>query len=401
MNNKKIAIIICVNDDMYFEECKFYIDRLLVPENFELELLTIRDAESMCAAYNLGMGSTDAKYKIYMHQDVFIREENFLKEVLERFQTHPEVGMIGMVGGTDIPSSGVVFDAWNAGMVDVREPDMAYYMHTKEIKEDLIVRAIDGLIMVTQYDVFWREDLFPDFDFYDISQSCEFRRNGYQIMIPCQNRPWVIHNPGFAKLKKYDSNRKIFLEEYSEFVSLEKENDLVYDEEWEKLSEQLACQIKQMMTNGEWEMAERALEIYHQRNWKSSALETLSVMSEIRKMEFINSSNEHFFSGLNDYQQMYEKYMQVRFLLIRIELGVSSEECRQLEEMILKEQISYEAIYVIMLHSIVNKKAILDKLLKLYQKNGREDCCGKIRKLMEIVEKNGLPITYSKAVAAL
>lgn len=35
----------------------------------------------MCAAYNLGMQSSDAKYKIYMHQDVFIRNEEFLADI--------------------------------------------------------------------------------------------------------------------------------------------------------------------------------------------------------------------------------------------------------------------------------------------------------------------------------
>lgn len=38
------------------------------------------------------------------------------------------------------------------------------------------VDAVDGLLMMTQYDLPWRDDLFSDFDFYDVSQAFEFRR---------------------------------------------------------------------------------------------------------------------------------------------------------------------------------------------------------------------------------
>lgn len=65
-----IAFIICVNNELYFEECKYYIERLKVPAGYDIDVIGIWEADSMCAAYNLGMRSSDAKYKVYMHQDV-------------------------------------------------------------------------------------------------------------------------------------------------------------------------------------------------------------------------------------------------------------------------------------------------------------------------------------------
>ena len=35
---KKIAFIICVNDECYYQECLFYIERLYLPEGVELEV---------------------------------------------------------------------------------------------------------------------------------------------------------------------------------------------------------------------------------------------------------------------------------------------------------------------------------------------------------------------------
>lgn len=52
MDEKKIAFIICVNNELYFEECVYYINRLIIPEGFSTDVIAIREADSMCAAYN-------------------------------------------------------------------------------------------------------------------------------------------------------------------------------------------------------------------------------------------------------------------------------------------------------------------------------------------------------------
>ena len=76
------------------------------------------------------------------------------------------------------------------------------------------MEALDGLLMATQYDVPWREDLFTKWDFYDISQSQEFLRAGYKVVVPNQEEPWCIHDDGFFNLKNYYVSRKIFVDEY-------------------------------------------------------------------------------------------------------------------------------------------------------------------------------------------
>ena len=101
-----IAFIICVNNELYFEECKYYIEHLEVPAGYDIDVIGIWEADSMCAAYNLGMRSSDAKYKVYMHQDVFIRDSRFLEKTLRIFKEHPKTGMIGMAGGIGIPECG-------------------------------------------------------------------------------------------------------------------------------------------------------------------------------------------------------------------------------------------------------------------------------------------------------
>ena len=148
-NEKKIAFIACVNNEIYFEECRHYIEKLHIPKGYEVEILAVSDAVSMCAGYNEAMQSSDAKYKIYMHQDVFIKDTEFLDKIIQIFKEDSEIGMIGMVGGVQMPKTGVIYRAWNIGKVDCREPDLSYYLEgdTKK-KQNEVVEAIDGLIMI-------------------------------------------------------------------------------------------------------------------------------------------------------------------------------------------------------------------------------------------------------------
>ena len=122
MQTKLITFIICVNNEMYYEECTYYINRLVLPKGYDIDMIAIREADSMCAAYNAGMQSSDAKYKIYMHQDVMIREVHFLEYMIELFAQNENVGMIGMIGGTKMPKTGVTYRCllYTSDAADVR-----------------------------------------------------------------------------------------------------------------------------------------------------------------------------------------------------------------------------------------------------------------------------------------
>lgn len=212
MNDHKFCFIICVNNDKYRQECLYYIEHLNVPAGYEKDILTIQDAPCMTAGYNAAMQATDAKYKIYLHQDVFIVNRNFLSDILEIFADE-SIGMIGMVGSPRLPEHSVMWYGERIGKIYSSNVVEAGISLIGE-KEDRDVEAVDGLLMITQYDVPWREDLFKGWDFYDISQSFEFRRAGYRVVVPEMAEPWCIHDDGFLNLANYYNERKIFQKEY-------------------------------------------------------------------------------------------------------------------------------------------------------------------------------------------
>lgn len=214
MNKNKICFIMCCNNELYEQECLYYIQRLYIPEKFSVEFKVIKDASSMTAGYNQAMKETDAKYKIYLHQDVFIVNRNFIQDILSLFR-EKEIGMIGMVGNMDVHDSAVMWYGKRVGMLysnSIYFSDAYLFGRVEERYQS--VEAIDGLLMATQYDIQWRSDLFQGWDFYDMSQSFEFRRRGYKVVVPYTEKPWCIHDDGILNLDNYYQQRKIFLNEY-------------------------------------------------------------------------------------------------------------------------------------------------------------------------------------------
>lgn len=213
---QQICFIICTNNPIYAEECIYYINHLIVPEGIDVDILTVEEAKSMTAGYNEAMQCTKARYKVYLHHDTFIINRNFIKDCLDIFRNHPQIGMIGNIGVKTMPASGVMWDSDRYGML--------YEQHIYETKllcnavssglQYMQVDAIDGFLMVTQYDIPWREDLFDKWDFYDCSQSMEFIRHGYQVAVPNMREPWCVHDCGFVNLKYYDIEKEKFVAEY-------------------------------------------------------------------------------------------------------------------------------------------------------------------------------------------
>lgn len=166
MNEKKICFIMCVNDELYEEECIRYIKRLRVPEGYEVQQLSVWGAESMAAGYIEAMKQSDAKYKVYLHQDVFIVNKNFIRDLLWIFAQNKEIGMVGMVGSIVMPIEGVMWAGGRVGSLftsNVKQAGPSLIGQVKAPYEQ--VEAVDGLLIATQEDLPWREDLFTGWDF--------------------------------------------------------------------------------------------------------------------------------------------------------------------------------------------------------------------------------------------
>lgn len=221
INPRKIAFISCVNDFKKYEIALQHIHSLKIPQGYEIEIVTVENAKSLPSGYNEGMKKSEAKYKVYLHQDTYILNQQFIYDIISLFEKYPNLGMVGMVGAKTIPN-GVW---WNSKLVY----GAVYY--TPKGKKNIGILAnrpvagdyeevlvIDGLIMITQYDLPWREDLFTGFHFYDVSQSLEFKKAGLVVGVPKQIKPWCLHANGSMNLTGYEENRKVFVDHYRDYL---------------------------------------------------------------------------------------------------------------------------------------------------------------------------------------
>ncbi len=217
LNEKKICFIICVNDDLFFSECIRYINNLEKPSDMVIEIAEVRNAASMTSGYNEGLQSSDAKYKVYMHQDVFIRNKYFIFDILDIFRKDDNIGLIGLVGSPVLPSNAVMWYSERCSTIDAAPGEKGDESNRYRVEEDGYweVEAVDGLLMATQYDIRWREDLFDGWDYYDISHCFEMKRQGYKIAVPGQQESWYIHDDKkVINLWNHNRYRHRFLEEY-------------------------------------------------------------------------------------------------------------------------------------------------------------------------------------------
>ena len=222
-DEKKICVVTCVNNERQYEECLLYLQHAHLPEGFSIEYVPIYGAKSLTAGYQEGMSASSAKYKVYIHQDACLVNLDALRRMIGLFQEHPEIGMFGFAGCTKLPSSGVWYETEGVGygvVAQATEPDKLEILGFKKTERSYEpVEAIDGVFMMTQYDLHWRDDLFTGWDFYDVSQAIEFRRRGWQVAVPGSDTIWCIHDSGIEfDTVAYEHWRKLFVEEYADML---------------------------------------------------------------------------------------------------------------------------------------------------------------------------------------
>lgn len=215
---EKIAFIMAVNEEAMYEEALYYINHLKVPENMEIEVVPIRGAKSAASAYNMGMKQTDAKYKVYMHQDVMIINPYMIYEVVNIFKNR-KIGLIGVAGTKRMPDDGVWWSDKNEIYWKIYQDSVLYrgFSYSGNFSGEYeVVDAIDGVMMITQYDVLWREDNFKGWHFYDISQSMEFHKINLEVVVAAQKQVWCLHEQKCNKeyWEDYDRDKEKFLCEY-------------------------------------------------------------------------------------------------------------------------------------------------------------------------------------------
>lgn len=295
---------------------------------FTIEIIPIYDAKSITAGYQKGMEQTNAKYKIYLHQDTFLLKKDILKELISIFQADAQIGMIGLIGAHKRKEDGYYINAWDCGSIyhNIAPGIVEFLPNDGKVTET--VEAIDGFFMMTQYDVKFRTDLFDGWDFYDASQVQEMKRAGYKTVVPYQKEPYAYHNNHYSKIEHYEQYRKIYVKEYS----LNEGNELRTSSEQEDKGKQTQLEKEQLgnmliehyitrINQGEFEdvfaelRANKALATF-------DCVKDFLLLLTIFDWENQFCQKRIFFAQDMDYAQMMEALQELIFFVKRVEFGM-------------------------------------------------------------------------------
>jgi hypothetical protein len=212
--------VITVTNQRLYQECLKYIHQLVVPEGYEVDVFPIYNARSMTEGYNRAL-QNQAKYKLYIHQDTFILKKDILYDLLTLFQENEKLGLLGMIGCTELSSSGIWWEGRDlVGKIIGYRNNQYINIQFKEAQPPYSkVESLDGFFLATQYDIPWREEI-EGFHFYDASQALEFIQAGYEVGAAYQPTPWTAH-VNKEKTTMYDKKahkkcQRAFLELYKE-----------------------------------------------------------------------------------------------------------------------------------------------------------------------------------------
>lgn len=319
--SKSIAIILCVNDETYFEECLFYINRLHLPGDFVLEVYPVRQAVSIYQGYNLAMQQSDAEYKIYMHQDVFLIDQDILMKFLELFEHHPGAGIAGVLGADRLSRDRRFYRSWNLGNVVGCSEKKAFHNHLSE--EPVQAAALDGMFLMTAQDVLWREDVLSGWDFYDVSQSLEFGKKGYELWVLAGRKPWCLHDCGYLNLTGYDKAQETFLELYRKDLPDYSGQSPVYPEQYRQhfaLMMELKEQWKSLLFLDKLQEVNAMLDqIWDERFFDTETVVLKNILEILREEEVESVLGERgFLYDCGSFAQARQKYLKMKFYLRRL-----------------------------------------------------------------------------------
>lgn len=328
MNEQKIAFILCMNDVQETKECLRYIHLLNVPEGFEIDIITIQDAYSMAEGYDAGMKSSDARYKIYIHQDVFLIYKNLLLDMLEIFKSDEQIGLMGCIGTTNMPRTALPGSNWNAGrLLQNQIPKIEDYPWTTD-KCYQEVDAVDGLFLATQYDVDWRKDLFDGWDFYDISQCYEMKRQEKKVVVPKQKQIWCYHDNLYSKMLHYDEYRIKFMREYQDIADFKLEDNYnqIQVKAYEQLKIELMDEMRTLLNNGEVEKLVEVFDISQNRGYLF--LREYETIAKIYEAELKSGEKLSIWKNGFSADEVFYRLHELKFLLKAIEYEAEETDTR-------------------------------------------------------------------------
>ena len=232
MNEKGIAILVWKRNEEHYANCIEGLRNLQYPAGCEVQVYTLTEQDVFTKQCNSVLAETDAKYKIYLSDEILITAPTFVQDMLNIFADRT-IGMIGFFGSAEMPLSANIMDAphkYGSVLMPVSGAleEMRFGEGTAEAVAD--VRAILPSLFVTQNDLPWDADYTGQY--YAVQAQCRnFTRHGYRVVVPMQGTPFCAYRSAEISFETEAADREHFFAvcaPYADPAECDAEKHLLY-----------------------------------------------------------------------------------------------------------------------------------------------------------------------------
>lgn len=219
-NEKKIAFLVRKSDEVRCAAALESLQALRLPTGYEAELFTLAAEEPYAAQANKALTLSDAKFKIYLNDDIRLAEPDVLGELLQIFEDE-SIGMVGFLGSASLPASGNLMESpyvWGAAYVPSEEGRRDLRFGRGTVGECRTVRFLAPSFFATQRDLAW--DTCYQRQYYALLAHCRrFEREGDRIVVPLAKEPWCAYQERAISFDADESERRKFFAAHHAYLT--------------------------------------------------------------------------------------------------------------------------------------------------------------------------------------
>ncbi len=214
---KKIAVLLHKSREGRYEICMESLRNMNWPDGYEAELFVITQDRPYAVQVNEIMTAADAKYKIYINDDLCLVHPQMIEEMLNLFQDD-SIGMIGILGSTSLPVSGSVMDSpYKSGAVYIPSEKDLSELRFHETSEAADVRFLLPSLFATQRDVPWDEAY--EKQYYAVLAYCRgMEESGVRIVVPHPQEIWCTYQEKSIAFDANEADRKTYFSRHHPYL---------------------------------------------------------------------------------------------------------------------------------------------------------------------------------------
>ena len=220
-NEKKFAFLVRKSQAALYASCLKSLQALCLPAGYEAELFTLTAEAPYAAQANRALSLSDAKYKIYINDDLRLVYAHLLEDLPAIFENE-SIGMVGALGSRSLPTDGNVLgadDKQGAVYVPAKTglSELRFGEGEDAAAATASVRFVLPSFFATQEDLPWDESCATQY--YAVLAQCRgFEKARRRLVVPLPQPIWCAYQSQNISFDAADDDHERFFARYHPYI---------------------------------------------------------------------------------------------------------------------------------------------------------------------------------------